>query len=109
MGPSGSGKTSLLNTLAGRVPIVHKGDALHGRVLVNGKAAKSFSLLPGDSGGYEMAKVSAYVMQDDNLFALSTVNETLLFAARLRLPRYRLACATPAQRCSLAQHAAQSV
>ena len=70
---SGSGKTSLLNTLAGRVPVTNKGDTLAGSVMVNGARQ-------GD-----MSKVSAYVMQDDNLFALSTVYETLLFAAQLLL------------------------
>eukprot|EP01052_Picozoa_sp_SAG31_P027972 SAG31_NODE_2663_length_5278_cov_29.536011_2_plen_372_part_00 len=75
MGPSGSGKTSLLNTLAGRVPITGPKDRLSGEVMVDGQPQK------------DMAKISAYVMQDDNLFALSTVKETLLFAAKLRLPK----------------------
>jgi ABC-type multidrug transport system ATPase subunit len=74
MGPSGSGKTSLLNALAGRVPVTNKEDTLAGRVLVGGVPQA------------DMSKVSAYVMQDDNLFALSTVFETLMFAAQLRLP-----------------------
>lgn len=34
-----------------------------------------------------MPTQSAYVTQDDALFALSTVRETLLFAAKLRLPK----------------------
>jgi ABC-type multidrug transport system ATPase subunit len=33
-----------------------------------------------------MARMSAYVEQEDALFALSTVRETLMFAAQLRLP-----------------------
>ena len=75
MGPSGSGKTSLLNALAGRVPI-STGGALQGSVLLNGAPASNDTL----------AAHSAYVEQDDALFALSTVSETLLFAAQLRLP-----------------------
>ena len=36
MGPSGSGKTSLLNALAGRVPITNPNDSLTGSITVNG-------------------------------------------------------------------------
>jgi ABC-type multidrug transport system ATPase subunit len=39
------------------------------------------------SGKVDMADISAYVEQDDALFALSTVRETLMFAAQLRLPK----------------------
>ena len=74
MGPSGSGKTSLLNTLAGRVPITRSAK-LHGSVLVNGVPCEG-----------KMPMISAYVEQDEALFALSTVRETFAFAARLRLP-----------------------
>jgi ABC-type multidrug transport system ATPase subunit len=74
MGPSGSGKTSMLNALAGRVPLSSPNDKLTGSITVNGKAQS------------DMHHLSAYVMQDDNLFAYSTVNETLMFAASLRLP-----------------------
>ena len=74
MGPSGSGKTSLLNALAGRVPITNPNDSLTGSITVNGATHD------------DMSSCSAYVMQDDNLFAYSTVNETLMFAAQLRLP-----------------------
>ena len=74
--PSGSGKTSLLNALAGRIPVT-KGATLTGDVYVDGVAMSA----TGD-----MSTRSAYIMQDDALFALSTVQETLMFAARLRLP-----------------------
>ena len=74
MGPSGSGKTSMLNALAGRVPLSNPQDALSGSITVNGKRQANMHLC------------SAYVMQDDNLFGYSTVNETLMFAAALRLP-----------------------
>ena len=74
--PPGSGKTSLLNALAGRIPVT-KGATLTGDVYVDGVAMSA----TGD-----MSTRSAYIMQDDALFALSTVQETLMFAARLRLP-----------------------
>ena len=74
MGPSGSGKTSMLNALAGRVPLSNPQDALSGSITVNGRRQANMHLC------------SAYVMQDDNLFGYSTVNETLMFAAALRLP-----------------------
>merc|ERR1712079_338514 len=34
----------------------------------------------------DMPQISAYVMQDDALFALSTVEETLMFVAHMRMP-----------------------
>jgi ABC-type multidrug transport system ATPase subunit len=82
MGPSGSGKTSLLNVLAGRVP-VSKGATLTGAITVLTRQGK----LEISSGRVDMADLSAYVEQDDALFALSTVTETLMFAAQLRLPK----------------------
>lgn len=73
MGPSGSGKTSLLNILAGRV---EKSRAyLTGEILVNGQKR-----------GSSFKRISAYVMQDDVLFSMLTVWETLITAAELRLP-----------------------
>mmetsp|Transcript_64926 Transcript_64926/g.155084 ORF Transcript_64926/g.155084 Transcript_64926/m.155084 type:complete len:649 (+) Transcript_64926:66-2012(+) len=79
MGPSGSGKTSLLNALAGRLPVT-KGATVSGTVTVEagGKAFLANNL--------DLATVSAYVEQDDALFALSTVEETLMMVARLRMP-----------------------
>ena len=74
MGPSGSGKSSLLNVLAGRVPITKKAK-LSGTVKVNGESAVG-----------KMRRLAAYCEQDEALFALSTVRETFAFAARLRLP-----------------------
>eukprot|EP00929_Paragymnodinium_shiwhaense_P103829 TRINITY_DN6762_c0_g1_i1.p1 TRINITY_DN6762_c0_g1~~TRINITY_DN6762_c0_g1_i1.p1 ORF type:complete len:661 (+),score=197.53 TRINITY_DN6762_c0_g1_i1:113-2095(+) len=78
MGPSGSGKTSLLNGLAGRLPIT-KGAEFSGQIEVNGLQIQSLPC--------SFADLSAYVEQEDVLYALSTVQETLDFAARLRLPR----------------------
>lgn len=77
MGPSGSGKTSLLNALAGRLPIT-KGATFSGVLKVND--------LPKHQLPCPFADITAYVEQEDVLYALSTVQETLDFAARLRLP-----------------------
>ena len=77
MGPSGSGKTTLLNALAGNVK-ASKRAKLAGLLLCDGK----------ECGG--AAQVSglrlAYVQQEDIFYTQMTVRETLMFAARLRLP-----------------------
>jgi len=70
LGPSGSGKTTLLNSLALRIPAA-KGLKLSGEVLCNGRP-----LLP------ELA----YVTQEDLFFSELSVEETLNFAAQMRLP-----------------------
>ncbi|XP_075513443.1 ABC transporter G family member 1-like [Primulina tabacum] len=73
MGASGSGKSTLIDALANRMA---KG-SLKGSVRLNGEVLES-----------RMLKViSAYVMQDDLLFPMLTVEETLMFAAEFRLPR----------------------
>jgi len=72
MGPTGSGKTSLLNCISGRCPV---GGVLSGSILANEKPY-----------GEAFLHDSAYVLQDDILFANLTVYETLMIAARLRLP-----------------------
>eukprot|EP00933_Yihiella_yeosuensis_P038428 TRINITY_DN32360_c0_g1_i1.p1 TRINITY_DN32360_c0_g1~~TRINITY_DN32360_c0_g1_i1.p1 ORF type:complete len:644 (+),score=106.78 TRINITY_DN32360_c0_g1_i1:59-1990(+) len=77
MGPSGSGKTSLLNSLAGRLPIT-SGASFTGSLTVNGVAMTELPC--------PFADISAYVEQEDVLYALSTVQETMEFSARLRLP-----------------------
>ena len=77
MGPSGSGKTSLLNALAFRVP-KGPGAMITGAIYADGKLVETPS---------QMARMSAYVEQEDALFALSTVRETLMFAAQLRLSK----------------------
>ena len=38
--------------------------------------------------GSKFARMSSYVQQDDVLFSLQTVRETLLNAAKLRLPKH---------------------
>lgn len=77
MGPSGSGKTSLLNVLAGRTQKA-KGLTLTGLISINGSPVESWS---------EYRRICGYVEQDDLLFHMLTVRETLQLAADLRLPR----------------------
>ncbi|XP_078438613.1 ABC transporter G family member 10-like [Wolffia australiana] len=71
VGPSGAGKSSLLSVLSGAAPP----SSLTGDLLLNG--------LPMDSSFFR--QVSGYVPQEDALFPLLTVRETILFSARLRL------------------------
>ncbi|CAN1775561.1 ABC transporter G family member 6 [Linum perenne] len=73
LGASGAGKSTLIDALADRI----SKDSLKGSVTLNGEVLES-----------RMLKViSAYVMQDDLLFPMLTVEETLMFAAEFRLPR----------------------
>jgi ABC-type multidrug transport system ATPase subunit len=74
LGPSGSGKTTLLTALANQVP-QSPSVSLTGRVYVNGH-------LNHDQGGH----TQAFVRQQDEFYSQLTVRETLLMAARLRLP-----------------------
>lgn len=74
MGASGAGKTTLLNVLAGRISNEGK---LSGTILVNGQERSKST----------WQRVIAYVEQDDLMFENLTVRETLMYAARLRLPR----------------------
>eukprot|EP01119_Soliformovum_irregulare_P025420 TRINITY_DN9410_c0_g1_i1.p1 TRINITY_DN9410_c0_g1~~TRINITY_DN9410_c0_g1_i1.p1 ORF type:complete len:618 (-),score=179.97 TRINITY_DN9410_c0_g1_i1:44-1897(-) len=73
MGPSGSGKTTLMNVLANRV----KGVKITGDIRINGLEVTNALL----------KAISGYVMQDDLLFGHLTVEETLNYAAGLRLPK----------------------
>ncbi|KAI3735999.1 hypothetical protein L6452_15529 [Arctium lappa] len=70
-GPSGAGKTTLLEILAGVIPPCR----VSGQVLVNDR--------PMNPNVFR--RVSGYVTQEDLLFPLLTVEETLLYSARLRL------------------------
>ncbi|KAI3924000.1 hypothetical protein MKW92_010536 [Papaver armeniacum] len=73
LGASGSGKSTLIDAIANRIA---KG-SLKGTVTLNGEVLQS-----------RLQKViSAYVMQDDLLYPMLTVEETLMFSAEFRLPR----------------------
>ncbi|KAJ2242804.1 hypothetical protein GGI13_006832, partial [Coemansia sp. RSA 455] len=72
IGSSGAGKTTLLNALSGRIV----GGRLAGQILFRG--AKRH---PGS-----FKRVTAYVQQDDLMHPLLTVQETLAYASKLRLP-----------------------
>ncbi|RCV26198.1 hypothetical protein SETIT_5G226500v2 [Setaria italica] len=72
VGPSGAGKTTLLTVLAGSADPAR---VAAGEVLVNG--------LPMDAARFRRA--SGYVPQDDALFPALTVEESLVYSARLRL------------------------
>ncbi|KAG7565754.1 ABC transporter-like [Arabidopsis suecica] len=74
LGGSGAGKSTLIDALAGRVAE----DSLRGTVTLNGEKVLQSRLLK---------VISAYVMQDDLLFPMLTVKETLMFASEFRLPR----------------------
>lgn len=74
MGASGCGKSSLLNMVAARIR--SKGGVVTGAVLFNGEA------LPEQV----VRNVVGYVTQHDYLLPLLTVNETLEYSARLRMP-----------------------
>ncbi|XP_072974950.1 ABC transporter G family member 16-like [Typha angustifolia] len=73
LGASGSGKSTLIDALADRI----SKDSLKGSVTLNGEPLESRLL----------RSISAYVMQDDLLFPMLTVEETLTFSAEFRLPR----------------------
>jgi len=73
LGASGSGKSTLIDALGNRIA---RG-SLKGKITLNGEPLESRLL----------KVISAYVMQDDLLFPMLTVEETLMFAAEFRLPR----------------------
>ncbi|XP_047052226.1 ABC transporter G family member 1-like [Lolium rigidum] len=73
LGASGAGKSTLIDALAGRI----QRGSLQGAVTLNGDALDS-SLL---------RVISSYVMQDDLLYPMLTVAETLMYSAEFRLPR----------------------
>ncbi|KAJ8765342.1 hypothetical protein K2173_012039 [Erythroxylum novogranatense] len=76
VGPSGAGKSSLLEILAARLT------PQSGSIFVNQNPVNKA----------QFKKVSGYVTQRDTLFPLLTVEETLMFSAKLRLklPRAQL-------------------
>lgn len=72
-----TGKTSLLNILAGRCPGVKQNlVSLNGHIYVNGEIRNE----------NKFRSISAYVLQDDNMYAHLTVCETFTLAARFYLP-----------------------
>lgn len=71
MGASGAGKTTLLNILSGRI----NGDGLSGSVKFDGK-----QLTPK-----EISVIVGFVMQNDIFIEFLTVQETLEFAAKLKV------------------------
>ncbi|KAG5597220.1 hypothetical protein H5410_038452, partial [Solanum commersonii] len=71
VGPSGAGKTTLLDILAGNVGP----SCVSGHVLVNDQPMKPANF----------RRISGYVTQDEALFPLLTVEETLMYSARFRL------------------------
>ncbi|KAG9135894.1 hypothetical protein Leryth_002605 [Lithospermum erythrorhizon] len=73
LGASGSGKSTLIDALANRI----SRESLKGSITLNGEQLESRLL----------KVISAYVMQDDLLYPMLTVEETLMFAAEFRLPR----------------------
>ncbi|KAL6055486.1 ATP-binding cassette sub-family G member 2-like [Balamuthia mandrillaris] len=71
MGPSGAGKTTLLDALAGRL----KAGEVKGSICFNGRTP--------DPAFY---RTVTYVQQEDIFMGTATVEETLFYAAMLRLP-----------------------
>lgn len=73
LGGSGSSKTTLMDAIAGRI----SRQRLKGTVTLNGEVL----------GSKLLKIISAYVMQDDLLYSMLTIEETLMFSAEFRLPR----------------------
>ncbi|KAJ9564445.1 hypothetical protein OSB04_000411 [Centaurea solstitialis] len=71
MGPSGAGKSTLLDGLAGRIA----SGSLKGKVSLDGVEISPSMI----------KRTAAYIMQEDRLFPMLTVYETLMFAADFRL------------------------
>ncbi|KMZ74852.1 ABC transporter G family member 2 [Zostera marina] len=72
LGASGSGKSTLIDALADRI----SSKSLRGSITLNGENLSK----------KQLKAISAYVMQDDLLFPMLTVEETLMFSAEFRLP-----------------------
>lgn len=74
MGPSGSGKTTILNLIAGKVPLTS------GKVMVNGKYEPN--------GLSRFKRNVGFVPQEDTMHRMLTVRQNIEFSARLKLPKH---------------------
>ncbi|CAN0245047.1 unnamed protein product, partial [Laminaria digitata] len=74
MGASGAGKSTLLDVLAQRIPFSQASEP------------HTYQLDGQAISPKEFKRMSGYVMQDDALYPLLSVRETLQFAAELRIP-----------------------
>ena len=79
---AGSGKTTLVGCIGGRTS--------------NALTTEGDILFNGEPLSRKIKRDIGFVLQDDLLFDSLTVHETLLYAARLRLPRDIPLCAPPA-------------
>jgi ABC-type multidrug transport system ATPase subunit len=91
MGASGAGKTSLFHVLAGRL-VSNKNVLIEGTVRLGGT--------PIDPSQRNIQKQFAFVAQQDSLNKTSTVRESFLFSAKLRLPRRATTATTEASKNS---------
>ncbi|KAJ2825964.1 hypothetical protein IWW50_002603, partial [Coemansia erecta] len=71
IGSSGAGKTTLLNALSGRI--------------VGGQLSGSIQYCGAKRHPSSFKRVTSFVQQDDMMHPLLTVEETLMYASKLRL------------------------
>ncbi|KAG0233467.1 hypothetical protein BGW42_007424 [Actinomortierella wolfii] len=77
MGPSGSGKTTLLDLVADRQARIN--GKIQGQILLNDVPVKEYGAI--------RKRLIGYVTQEDDFIETLTVQETLTFAAHMKLPR----------------------